>query len=99
MLIKTSSVGVLSTENEDIRSLREMMHMDLKVWLYAEHAKNIGKENLEINGFIYEALEATLDDSLTANDLVALLKTGEYGVKVMAYWMILYKVQESDYKC
>jgi hydroxylamine reductase (hybrid-cluster protein) len=52
---------------------------------YAEHAKNIGKENMEINAFIYEALEATLDDSLTADDLVALtLKTGEYGVKVMA---------------
>lgn len=86
MLIKASSVGVLSTENEDIRSLREMITYGLKgMAAYAEHAKNIGKENLEINGFIYEALEATLDDSLTANDLVALtLKTGEYGVKVMA---------------
>ena len=52
---------------------------------YAEHAKNIGKESLEINAFIYEALAATLNDSLTADDLVALtLKTGEYGVKVMA---------------
>jgi hydroxylamine reductase len=52
---------------------------------YAEHAKNIGKEDLTINAFIYEALAATLDDSLSADDLVALtLKTGEYGVKVMA---------------
>ena len=52
---------------------------------YAEHARNIGKENPEIYAFIYEALAATLDDSLSADDLVALtLKTGEHGVKVMS---------------
>lgn len=86
MLEKAASVGVLSTENEDVRSLREMIIYGLKgIAAYAEHAKNIGKEDLEINVFIYEALAATLDDSLTADDLVALtLKTGEYGVKVMA---------------
>lgn len=86
MLEKAASVGVLATENEDIRSLREMIIYGLKgMAAYAEHAKNIGKENLDINNFIYEALAATLDDSLTADDLVALtLKTGEYGVKVMA---------------
>ena len=40
---------------------------------------------MAINAFIYEALAATLDDSLSADDLVALtLKTGEYGVKVMS---------------
>ena len=51
---------------------------------YAEHANNIGKEDLVINAFIYEALASTLDDSLT-DDLVTLtLKTGEHGVKVMA---------------
>ncbi|NLB82438.1 MAG: hydroxylamine reductase [Clostridiaceae bacterium] len=86
MLEKASAVGVLSTENEDVRSLRQMITYGLKgMAAYAEHAKNIGKESLEINAFIYEALAATLDDSLTADDLVALtLKTGEYGVKVMA---------------
>ena len=86
MLEKAAAVGVLSTENEDVRSLREMITYGLKgMAAYAEHAKNIGKESLEINAFIYEALAATLDDSLTADDLVALtLKTGEYGVKVMA---------------
>lgn len=85
MLKKTESVGVLSTSKEDVRSLREMITYGLKgMAAYAEHAKNIGKENLEVNTFIYEALAATLDDSLTADDLVALtLKTGEYGVKVM----------------
>ena len=86
MLEKADSVGVLATENEDVRSLREMITYGLKgMAAYAEHAKNIGKEDLSINAFIYEALAATLDDSLTADDLVALtLKTGEYGVKVMA---------------
>ncbi|NLC32285.1 MAG: hydroxylamine reductase, partial [Clostridiales bacterium] len=86
MLEKAVSVGVLATENEDVRSLREMIIYGLKgMAAYAEHAKNIGKEDLTINAFIYEALAATLDDSLTADDLVALtLKTGEYGVKVMA---------------
>ncbi len=86
MLEKASAVGVLSTENEDVRSLSWMIIYGLKgMAAYAEHAKNIGKESLEINAFIYEALAATLDDSLSADDLVALtMKTGEYGVKVMA---------------
>jgi hydroxylamine reductase len=86
MLEKAAAVGVLSTANEDVRSLREMITYGLKgMAAYAEHAKNIEKEDLTINAFIYEALAATLDDSLSADDLVALtLKTGEYGVKVMA---------------
>jgi len=86
MLEKTSEVGVLATEDEDIRSLREMITYGLKgMAAYTEHARNIGKKNIEISAFIYEALAATLDDSLTADDLVALtLKTGEHGVKAMA---------------
>ncbi len=39
---------------------------------YAEHALNLGKEDLSVNAFICEALAATLDDSLGADDLVAL---------------------------
>ena len=86
MLEKASAVGVLATENEDIRALRQMITYGLKgMAAYAEHAKNIGREDPEIYAFIYEALAATLDDSLTADDLVALtLRTGEHGVKVMA---------------
>jgi len=86
MLNKAASVGVLSTENEDVRSLREMIIYGLKgMAAYAEHAFNIGKENMDIYSFIYEALAATLDDKLSADELVALtLRTGEYGVKVMA---------------
>jgi hydroxylamine reductase len=86
MLEKAAFVGILSTENEDIRSLRQMITFGIKgMAAYAEHAKNLGKEDLDLYAFIYEALAATLDDSLTADDLVALtLKTGEHGVKVMA---------------
>ena len=73
MLEKAVNIGVLSTENEDVRSLREMIIYGLKgMAAYTEHATNIGKENTEINAFIYEALAATLDDSLSADDLVAL---------------------------
>lgn len=86
MLEKASSVGVLSTKDEDIRSLRELITYGLKgMAAYTHHALNIGKENNEIYAFVYEALAATLDDTLTADELVALtLKTGEYGVKAMA---------------
>jgi len=86
LLEKSTSVGVLKTEDEDVRSLREMITYGLKgMAAYTEHANNIGKEDLSINAFIYEALAATLDDSLTADDLVALtLRTGEHGVKAMA---------------
>lgn len=86
MLDKASKVGVLSTENEDVRSLREMIIYGLKgMAAYTHHALNIGKEDFAINAFIYEALASTLDDSLSADDLVALtLRTGEFGVKAMA---------------
>ncbi|NCB52813.1 MAG: hydroxylamine reductase [Clostridia bacterium] len=86
MLGKADSVGVLSMPDEDIRSLKQMITYGIKgMAAYAEHARNIGNADPEISAFIYEALAATLDDSLSADDLVALtLKTGQYGVKAMA---------------
>ena len=81
-----SVVGVLRTENEDVRSLRELIMYGLKgLAAYAEHAFNLGKTSEEIFAFVEEALLGTMEDSLTAEQLVALtMKTGEYGVKVMA---------------
>ena len=81
-----SVVGVLRTENEDVRSLRELIMYGLKgMAAYAEHAFNLGKTSEEIFAFTEKALLGTMDDSLTADDLVALvMETGEYGVKVMA---------------
>lgn len=79
-------VGVLATENEDVRSLRELIKYGIKgMAAYAEHAYNLGKESDEISAFIAKALVALLDDTLSADDLVALtLETGKYGVDVMA---------------
>jgi len=86
MLVKASNVGVLATENEDVRSLRELIIYGLKgLAAYTHHALNIGKENNDIYGFVYEALSATLNNNLTADELVALtLKTGQFGVSAMA---------------
>lgn len=86
MLAKAATVGVLATENEDIRSLRELIIYGVKgMAAYAHHALNLGKESDEIYMFIYEALASTLDDGLTADELVALtLKTGQFGVTAMA---------------
>ena len=83
---KGASVGVLATQNEDIRSLQQMITYGLKgMAAYTHHALNIGKENGEIYAFIYEALAATLNDGLSADELVALtLKTGQFGVTAMA---------------
>jgi hydroxylamine reductase len=86
MLRKAASVGVLATANEDVRSLRELIIYGIKgLAAYAHHAVNLGREKDEIYSFVYEALAATLNDSLTADQLVALtLKTGEFGVTTMA---------------
>ncbi len=86
MLAKAASVGVLSTVNEDIRSLRELIIYGLKgMAAYTEHAHNLGFEDSVIYDFIYEALAATLNDKLTVDDLVALtIRTGELGVVAMA---------------
>ena len=82
----SSEVGVLSTENEDIRSLRELITYGLKgLSAYSKHANALLKDNAEVDGFMQRALAATLDDSLTADELVALtLERGKYGVDGMA---------------
>ncbi len=86
MLEKAASVGVLSVENEDVRSLQQMILYGLKgMAAYAEHAKNLGKEDPAIYDFMISALADLLTDRLSADELVALtLKTGAFGVKVMA---------------
>ncbi len=86
MIKKGSNVGVLSIENEDIRSLKEMIIYGVKgICAYNEHAINLGYESNDIYKFMYEALAKTLNNDLTVDELVQLtLKTGEYGVKVMA---------------
>lgn len=83
---KAAKVGVLSTENEDIRSLRELITYGLKgLSAYSKHANTLLQDDGEVDAFLQRALAATLDDSLTADHLVALtLETGKYGVSGMA---------------
>ncbi|HEX2919792.1 MAG TPA: hydroxylamine reductase [Bacteroidales bacterium] len=83
---KATMIGVLSTRNEDVRSLRELIIYGLKgMAAYAEHAHNLGFNDESIHEFIQKALVATTDDSLSAFDLTNLvLETGKYGVSVMA---------------
>ncbi len=82
---KAEEVGVLSTENEDIRSLRELIIYGVKgLAAYAEHAWNLGNKKDEIFAFMQRALVATTED-LSVEELIALtLETGKYGVDVMA---------------
>ena len=93
---KALEVGVLATENEDVRSLRELTIYGLKgMAAYAEHAFNLGHEDKEVYAFMQQALVDTTNDTLSADELTALvLKTGEHGVKVMA---LLDKANTSAY--
>ena len=83
---KAAQVGILSTENEDIRSLRELITYGLKgLAAYQKHANVLGYENEEIDAFVQSTLAKLLDDSLTGDELTALaLETGKWGVDGMA---------------
>ena len=79
-------IGVMATEDEDIRSLRELITYGLKgMAAYTRHANVLGFRDEDVHTFISETLEKITDDSLSVDDLVALtLATGEHGVKAMA---------------
>ncbi|MDA3047289.1 hydroxylamine reductase [Campylobacter sp. JMF_08 NE1] len=83
---KAREVGVLSTANEDKRSLRELTTYGLKgLAAYMKHANALNKEDESIDIFIQEALAKTLDDSLSIDELIALaMETGKFGVSGMA---------------
>ena len=83
---QSSEVGVLATENEDVRSLRELITYGLKgLSAYSKHANALGYDNEEIDAFMQEALMKLMDDSLTADELIALtMETGKFGVDGMA---------------
>ncbi|QZE14788.1 hydroxylamine reductase [Halosquirtibacter laminarini] len=83
---KGSVVGVLAIENEDVRSLKELITYGLKgAAAYAEHAWNLGFENKDFNAFIQRALFEITRNDISADELIALtLETGKYGVDVMA---------------
>lgn len=88
LLAKAGTVGIMDNPDldPDIRSLRELIIYGLKgMAAYTDHAYLAGGRDDSILAFMQEALEATTNDNLTANDLIALVqKTGEFGVKAMA---------------
>ena len=83
---KAQTVGVLSTKNEDIRSLRELITYGLKgLSAYSKHANVLLKDDEEVDAFLQRALAATLDDNLSVEELIALtMETGKHGVSGMA---------------
>ena len=83
---KAATVGVISTENEDIRSLRELITYGLKgLSAYSKHANVLLKDDEEVDAFLQRALAATLDDNLSVEELIALtMETGKHGVSGMA---------------
>ncbi len=83
---KAATVGVLATENEDIRSLRELLTYGLKgLSAYTKHANALQKDDEAIDSFLQRALAATLDDSLPAEELINFtMEAGKYGVSCMA---------------
>ena len=85
-VIKNASIGVLRTQNEDTRSLRELITCGVKgMAAYTEHAFNLGFEDKALYKFMQETLVATTDDALSADQLVNLvLETGRHGVIAMA---------------
>ncbi|SHE38326.1 hydroxylamine reductase [Caloramator proteoclasticus] len=93
---KAEEVSILKTENEDIRSLRELITYGVKgMAAYANHAYVLKHVDKEIFKFMQRALASTLDDTLGADELVSLaLETGKYAVDVMA---LLDKANTSTY--
>ncbi len=83
---KSTTVGVLATENEDIRSLRELIIYGVKgMSAYLKHANELGYDDEEVNAFMQKALAKTLDNSASIDDLISLtLETGKFGVNGMA---------------
>lgn len=83
---KAAQVGVLSTRDEDVRSLRELITYGLKgLAAYSKHANELRQDDADLDAFLQRALAATLDDSLSIDDLIALtLEVGKHGVTGMA---------------
>ena len=96
MCAKAESIGVLSTENEDVRSLKELVIYGVKgMAAYVEHAYNLGFEDPSLNEFIQMALVETTMTDVSTDKLTALvLECGSFGVKAMS---LLDKANTSKY--
>lgn len=86
ILDKSETVGILTIENEDIRSLKELLVYGIKgMAAYAEHAYNLGYVNDDVFAFMHKGLVATLSESISVDELIGLvMECGKHGVDVMA---------------
>lgn len=82
---KAKEVGIVKTEDENIRSLRSLITYGIKgIGAYSKHANALLKDNPEIDAFIQKALAATMNDDMSVDSLVSLaLEVGKNGVAVM----------------
>lgn len=82
---KAKEVGIVKTEDENVRSLRSLITYGIKgIGAYSKHANALLKDNPEIDAFIQKALAATMNDDMSVDSLVSLaLEVGKNGVAVM----------------
>lgn len=82
---KASQIGILQTENEDVRSLRALLTYGVKgIAAYAQHAQVLGYEDNSIYQFIYQAMASTTK-TLEVDVMIGLvMKAGEVAVTTMA---------------
>ena len=94
-LKKAETVGVLTTENEDVRSLRELLIYGLKgIAAYADHAAVLGFEDGSVFDYLIEGMASTTKE-LSVDEMIAkVLKAGEIAVSAMA---ILDKANTENY--
>ena len=93
---KAATVGVLREQNEDLRSLKELIMYGLKgMAAYLEHAMRLGHNDESIHRFMQNTIAQITTKSLSADEMTVLaLKTGEIGVRTMA---LLDKANTSSY--
>ena len=84
--IKSESIGVLSTPNEDIRSLKELLTYGIKgIAAYSEHARNLGFADKNLDSFMQRGLAETTRENISVDELIGLvMECGKHGVDVMA---------------
>lgn len=84
--IGSFDVAVHSTQDEDVRSLRELLTYGLKgLAAYAHHAYILGYKDEGIYEFIEKGLVSITDDSMGAEALLGMvLECGQKGVSVLA---------------
>jgi len=81
----SDEVRITAAENEDVRSLRELLIIGCKgIAAYADHAAILGHEKDDIYGFLMEALASTTKDLSTDEMIAMVMKAGEMAVNTMA---------------